>query len=579
LIGRSERNAADALAPMGMGATDTLGRVCASLGLVDGSAPVFNSAADLANAGVLFAVPALLSNGLFHHVEECFRLPRGYYTLQQLFLLVAFLALCRIKCLEQLRYVTPGEWGKILGLDRIPEVKTLREKIAILSTQGTQQWSSLLCKEWMETDPSSAGVLYVDGHVRVYHGSKTVLPRHYVARQRLCLRATVDYWVNAMDGKPFFRINQTVDPGLLTVLRDEIIPLLERDVPGQPTEQQLHADALLHRFTVIIDREGYSPGFFNEMKHRRIAIITYHKFAGPDWPIEEFVEYSEKQTTGETITVSLAERGTRLSNGLWVREVRKLTESSHQTALVSTDYRSDLRPIATELFSRWCQENFFKYMRENYNIDRLIEYRTEPIPDTVRVVNPRFREVDGKLRSSTATLSRRLQEFGALHLSGDIESENVQRFEKQKAELQGKINDLRTKIERLKEERKGIPHHITADQLPREQRFDQLRTHSKHLVDTIKLIAYRAETALASILKEHLADPDDARRLVKRICTGEADMVIDAGSKTLMVRLHHQTCSSLDAAVAELCKELNATETIFPGTDLRLVYRIIESSA
>jgi prepilin-type processing-associated H-X9-DG protein len=170
LISRSERNAADALAPMGMGATDTLGRVCASLGLVDGIAPDFHSAADLANAGVLFAVPALLSNGLFHHVEECFHLPRGYYTLQQLFLLVAFLALCRIKCLEQLRYVTPGEWGKILGLDRIPEVKTLREKIAILSYQGTVQWSGLLCREWMETDPRSAGVLYVDGHVRVYHG-------------------------------------------------------------------------------------------------------------------------------------------------------------------------------------------------------------------------------------------------------------------------------------------------------------------------------------------------------------------------------------------------------------------------
>jgi acyl carrier protein phosphodiesterase len=315
------------------------------------------------------------------------------------------------------------------------------------------------------------------------------------------------------------------------------------------------------------------------MKHKRIAIVTYHKFAGPDWPIEEFVEYREKQPAGETITVRLAERGTRLSNGLWVREIRKLTESSHQTSLLSTDYRSDLRPIAAELFSRWCQENFFKYMRENYNLDRLIDYRTEQIPDTVRMVNPRFREVDGKIRSSIATLSRRLREFGAMHLSGDIESENVRRFEKQKADLQEKINDLRLKIDRLKQERKGIPHHITADQLPREQRFDQLRPHSKHLVDTIKLIAYRAETALASILKEHLADSDDARRLVKRICTGEADIVIDAGAKTLTVRLHHQTSSSMDAAVVELCEELNATETIFPGTDLRLVYRIIESSA
>lgn len=560
---------------MGMGATDTLGRVCASLGLIDGVQPQFCNAADVANAGVLFAVPALLSNGLLHHVDDCFHLPRGYYTLQQIFLLVAFLALCRIKCLEQLRYCAPGEWGKSLGLDRIPEVKTVREKIAILAGQSVQQWSARVCKEWMETDPASAGVLYVDGHVRAYHGSRTVLPRHYVARQRLCLRATVDYWVNAMDGKPFFRINQAVDPGLLTVLRDEIIPRLLIDVPGQPSPQQLQADALLHRFTIIVDREGYSPGNFKEMKLKRIAIVTYHKFADADWPAEEFIEHTDKRSAGETVTLLLAERGTRLSNGLWVREIRKLTESGHQTALLSTDYRSDLRPIAAELFSRWCQENFFKYMRENYNLDRLIDYRTEPIPDTTRVVNPRYRELEGQIRSSNSALSRRMQEFGALHLHGDIEAENVWRFENNKAKLQEQIKNLTGKIEQLKQDRKNVPHHITVDQLPVEQRFDRLSTQSKHLIDTIKMIAYRAETSMASVLKEYLSDPEDARRLVKRICTGETDIIVDNQNKTLLVRLHHQTCNSQDEAVRKLCEELNATESIFPGTDLRLVYKVI----
>ena len=560
---------------MGMGATDTLGRVCASFGLIDGVQPQFFNAADVANAGVLFAVPALVSNGLLHHVDDCFHFPRGYYSLQQIFLLVAFLALCRIKCLEQLRYCAPGEWGKTLGLDRIPEVKTVREKIAILCTQGVEQWSALVCKEWMEADPASAGVLYVDGHVRPYHGSRTVLPRHYVARQRLCLRATVDYWVNAMDGKPFFRINQAVDPGLIAVLRDEIIPVLLRDVPGQPSAQELEADPLLHRFTIIVDREGYSPGNFEVMKLKRIAIVTYHKFAGADWPAEEFIEHTHKQSTGETVTLLLAERGTRLSNGLWVREIRRLTESGHQTALLSTDYRSDLRSIAAGLFSRWCQENFFKYMRENYNLDRLIDYRTEQIPETTHVVNPRYRELDGQIRSGNSALSRRMQEFGALHLHGDIEAENVQRFENDKAKLQEQIKTLTGKIEQLKHDRKNVPRHITVDQLPDEQRFDRLSTQSKHLVDTIKMIAYRAETSMASVLKEHLGDPEDARRLVKRICTGETDIIVDNQNKKLVVRLHHQASNAQDEAVGKLCEELNATETIFPGANLRLVYEVI----
>lgn len=258
-----------------MGATNVMDRLYARVGLLNGVQAEFVYSLDVANAGVLFALPALLSNGLLRSVEEYFELPAGYYTLQQIFLVIAFLALCRIKTHEQLRYSSPGEWGKILGIDRIPEVKTLREKIDVVSTQkNAQNWSTALSKEWMDSDLDSAGVLYVDGHTRVYHGSQTKLPRHYVARERLCLRATVDYWVNAMDGKPFFRVNQTVDHGLQDVLRREIFPALLKDVPDQPTELQLKDNLLLHRFTVIFDREGYSPAFMSEIKKLRIAIIT-----------------------------------------------------------------------------------------------------------------------------------------------------------------------------------------------------------------------------------------------------------------------------------------------------------------
>jgi prepilin-type processing-associated H-X9-DG protein len=561
---------------MGMGATNTLERVNASIGALSGVTPEFGRHLDVANAGVLLAVPALLSCGLLRNVNKHFVFPAGYYTLEQLFLIIAFLALCRIRCFERLRYCSPGEWGKVLGLDRIPEVKTLREKVSILSLQQkAPAWSAELCKEWMGDDPQSAGVLYVDGHVRVYHGARTKLPRHYVARQRLCLRATVDYWVNAMDGKPFFRINQAIDPGLLTVLREEIVPILLEDVPGQPSEEQLCVNPFLHRFTLIVDREGYSPEFFHQMWQKRIAVTTYHKFPGPDWAPEEFIDYPQSIPSD---TVRLAERGTRLSNGMWVREIRKLSDGGHQTAILSTDYLSDLKPVATGLFLRWCQENFFKYMRENYNLDRLINYDTEPIPDTTRVVNPRYREISGKLRSVTSSHSRLLRQFGALHLHGDIEAVNIANYERDKVKLQEQIEHLQRKIEDLKKERSTIPAHVTIKDLPDEERFDRLSTESKHLVDTIKLIAYRAESAMASAIKEHIGNKDEARRIVQRICTAEGDIIPDKVLKTLTVRLHHQTCLSQDRAVKKLCEELNETETLFPGTDLKLVFELSTTS-
>jgi hypothetical protein len=45
-------------------------------------------------------------------------------------------------------------------------------------------------------------------------------------------------------------------------LREQIVPRLKADVPNQPTEEQLEADPLLSRFTIVFDREGYSTGIF-----------------------------------------------------------------------------------------------------------------------------------------------------------------------------------------------------------------------------------------------------------------------------------------------------------------------------
>ena len=128
---------------MGMGATDVEGRVLASLGAAAAVTPEFAPAADVPNAGVLAALPALLSCGLLGQSEKHFELPPGYYGLPSIFLLLACLALARVKSLEDLRYCAPGEWGKVLGLDRVPEVRTLRAKLRLLTSTGQpEQWSA-----------------------------------------------------------------------------------------------------------------------------------------------------------------------------------------------------------------------------------------------------------------------------------------------------------------------------------------------------------------------------------------------------------------------------------------------------
>jgi hypothetical protein len=445
-----------------MGTTNVFERVLASLGKVLDSAKVnFLPSADVPKAGVLCTLPALLANGLLHHTKKYFQLPKGYYGIESIFVLLAFMALLRVKSIEKLRYQAPGEWGKFLGLDRIPEVRTLRKKIRILTDQGDPKgWSSSLSKDWLEENEIASSVLYIDGHVRVYYGDQTKLPRHYVSRERLCLHATVDYWVNAMDGKPFFFVNKEIDPGLIKVIEKDIITKLETLVPNPPSQTQLEADPYLHRFVIVFDREGYSPEFFLKMKQQRVACITYRKGSFENWPKEEFTQTEVISLSGEKTQMFLAERGTLLGNKIFVREIRRMSLNGHQTSVVSTDYTSNFKDIAISMFSRWSQENFFKYMMEHYNLDRLISYELEDVPADTRVVNPAYRSISSSIKKKAALLGRKRNEFGALILDREIEKKNVEKYQSRKADLSEEIHNLETEINLLKKDRKKTPTHL-----------------------------------------------------------------------------------------------------------------------
>jgi hypothetical protein len=562
---------------MGNATTRSLERVAAAMGDLE-SAPIqFQATCDVTGGGVLLALPALLAVGLLRYTPEMYQLPQGFYGLDSIFLLLALMALARIPSLEQLRYQAPGEWGKLLGLDRVPEVRTLRAKLKLLCQDlgRALRWNAALAKEWIAQQSATELYFYCDGHVRVYHGEQTPLPRHYVARERLCLRATTDYWINAMDGQPFLYVNQEVDPGLIATLKQDVLPWLEANVAKTPEQERRLAEyPWTHWFTLVFDRAGYSPEFFQYLWQKRIAVLTYHKFPHDPWREEEFHAYSVSLGGGETVTMKLAERGTQLSNQFWVREIRKLSDSGHQTSILTTNFSAPLAALAAALFARWCQENFFRYMREHYGLDRLIEYGTEPVPDAIQVVNPAWRTLDSQIRSKAGQRHRLTAQFGALALSEDPSESELRGFQQRKGELRQEIENLDVEIEKLKQQRKNTAHHIPVKFLPEEDRFTRLRTERKHFIDTIKMIAYRAESSLASLLREHIARTDDARALLRQIFDTEADLIPDLAANILTVRLHHLTQAAHDQAIEQLLAELNATQTIFPGTRLTLVFKI-----
>ena len=579
---KSTRSDADATAgdEMGIACTRPCERVMAAIGLLPGGARTeFQPCRDVSNGGVLCALPALAENGLFRHLET---LPvlSGYYMTLHVILLLAYMALCRIKAVEQLQYESPGELGKLMGLDRIPEVRCLRKKLSQLSqNEAPLRWAGVLSQEWMERNPQLAGTLYVDGHVRLYHGKQTQLPRRYVARQRLCLRGTTDYWVNDALGQPFFSVERPIDHGLLEALRSDVVPRLLKEVPGQPTAEELEADPYLSRFVIIFDREGYSPAFFREMwREHRIGCITYHKYPKEAWPESWFTETEVAMSGGEILSLKLAEMGSWIGDrrdGLWIREVRKLTSSGHQTSLISTAYGQLGMENAGRLFSRWSQENFFSYMMEHFAIEALNEYRTEAISGTNRpVVNPAWRDLDRQHRSLKGKLTQRQARFAALTLHPQAKESEIQKWERQKADLREEIEQLEQQLSALKERMKSTPKHLAWEELPEEQKFERLAPSRKRLTDTVKLVAYRAETALATIVREKLSHADEPRSLVRDLLRSDADISPDQAAGLLAVRIHTLANPRSNRAIQNLLDHLNAAEFTYPGTSLRLTYSL-----
>jgi hypothetical protein len=577
---KSTRAADDAAAEMGTACTRPDERVLASFGLLSGASTRFETCRDVSFGGVLCALPALAENGLFRHIH-CLAQLRGYYSTLHVLVLLAHMALCRIKVVEQLQYEPPGELGKLLGLDRVPEVRCLRYKLAALSIDdGPEKWAGRLSRDWLEATPDVAGALYVDGHVRLYHGSLTALPKRYVARQRLCLRGTTDYWVNDVLGQPFFAVSRPIDHGLLEALRSDIVPRLLQEVPGQPSAAELEVDRYRARFVILFDREGYSPGFFKEMwQTHRIACITYHKYPKDDWPTTDFEELETTLPGGERVSLKLAERGTWIGDrrsGIWVREIRKLTTSGHQVSLISTAYGDSAREDSVRLFSRWSQENFFHYMMQHFAIDLLNEYGTEEIPETKRpVVNPRWRELDRQKRSAKTKLTHRQARFAALTLHPESNESAQANWEKRKAELVEEIEQLEHGLTGIDSQLKTTPSHLDWDKLPETERFRRLAPSRKQLVDTVKMIAYRAETALASIVREELARTDDARSLLRDLFRSEADLTPDLEKGVLEVQVHPMSNPRANRAIAHLLDHLNAAAFSYPGTDLRLEYSVV----
>lgn len=579
---KSERSRIDAQAASGIGVACTRAdeRIDAALGLATCATTRFENVIDVPMAGLLTGLPALCANGLLSGVGKHLSLPKGYYSALHILLLLGFMALGRIRRPEGLRSIPPGEFGKVIGLDRVPEVRTVRQKIGLLATTGNPQvWGQELSQSWMQADPQEAGYLYVDGHVRVYDGNLANLPKRFVSRERLCLHGTTDYWVNDAIGRPFFVVSKAVTEGMGDALIKDIVPELLKSVPQQPKQQELDADPQLHRFVMVFDRECSNHKLLSELWQQRIGAITYRKNVKDKWPIEEFSEETVPVIGGESTTMMLALRQSSLSaqgHSIAVTEVRRLTDTGHQTAIITTARKLGTTTIASRMFARWCQENFFAYMMQHYDIDGLIEYGAQELPGTTLVINPEHRELERTIKRVKLTLKQLQTRLATYTQAVEPEQQTQTPLQVQKrAECLESIQAVQGEIEALCLTRKTIKKKVRIDSLPKDQQPTQLLPLTKMFADTVKMIAYRAETAMVALLKRHLNKEEEARALVRELFISAGDIEPDQVAKTLTVRVHRMVTPAHDKAITALLEDLNSLGFCHPETGQKMIYALV----
>ena len=158
--------------------------------------------------------------------------------------------------------------------------------------------------------------------------------------------------------------------------------------------------------------------------------------------------------------MKLAEREVKLSNGLAVREIRKRSETARQTSILTTNREAPREGLAASMFARWSQENYFRYMRQDFSLDRLVEYGTEEIPEAIQTVNPPWRKLDSAIRSGNGKLTKLRAKFGALVLSPEPAAKEMEKFLHRKGELKEEIQTLEADIAKLKQQCKETAHYV-----------------------------------------------------------------------------------------------------------------------
>ncbi len=419
--------------------------------------------------------------------------------------------------------------------------------------------------------PDTLGFLHVDGHARVYHGTRTVQKTH-VARLKFPAPATMETWVTDQDGDPVFMVVAEPSDSLAGELR-RLLPAL-RQVVGEG-----------RRVTVCFDRGGWSPALFADITEAGFGVLTWRKGPAPDLPAAAFTTVACTDDRGRAHEYELADttvelgihEGPRKGQTVTLRQVTRLVpaKAGATRQIHALTSRDDLTAgeVCWRLSSRWREENYFRYARTRFALDALDSYAATPDDPDRKVPNPARKTAAARVRQAEAAAQAAgtARDAALLQLRSPAPGQDAYLSNQVINALAAPVQAACRELDEADTAAAAIPARIRLGTLAPD--MARLDTETKQITHAIRMAAYNAETTLARALDGHYARAsDEAYALIREALTTSGD--IHPGNGVLLIRLDPLTAPRRTQALAALCDQLSQAQACYPGTGLVLRYEV-----
>jgi transposase-like protein len=554
-------------------------RALARFGLLgEGAVPAFTPGARYPLAGLLLALPPLAQCGLLDCARQVYgRLRSGFYGLEVMLVVLVFLALLREARAEGATRIPPDALGRVLGLDRAPEVKTIRRKLAELAAAGKAAELQLaLARHHAAATPDTLGFLYIDGHTRAYFGKRDIQKMH-LARLKFPGPATEETWVTGSAGDPLLVVMAKPSSSLAAQIRD-LLPDL-RQIAGEGRKPVL-----------CFDRGGWSPALFADITDAGFDLLTYRKNDTgsdiPDLPEDAFCAVRWTGDDGREHAYDLADTMTEMTIGegehkgrvLTLRQVTRRKPGDTRQVRILTTRPAAALPAAAVIYrmtSRWREENYFRYGRAHFALDALDTYATTPEDPARMVPNPAKKTAAAAVKTAKKTLTTaqtaRQDKLAALRHPAPGTATVI--TNQALARLDAPVDAARRDLQAAQAAARAIPAKIPLSE--HNPDMVKLDTETKLITHAIRMTACNTETILARALNGSYARAgDEAYALIREALHASGDITIHGS--TLHIRLDPLSAPRRTRALAALCEQLTTTATRYPGTQLLLRYEVKE---